>query len=429
MWGAQDRLLFSDGNLHDTLWQTLQRNGTVESIVNEIPRDQFLSTPNTDTIEHIYTRTYIEPLVLFKDRMEANDGETQVDVAGDFLRGLEGHAGPFYIQGHYIELSIPYTGDMRLWDLTPNRYRTTFPRGAVHAPSMQHPGKVVLRFSFPADSLDQDKIRQAIETQISALEFFINASTEQLEAYHSDLRNTISQAVIARKERILQAEGIMDSLGLNLKRNTSAPSFETLQLPRRLVKPLPPSTDYTFNPEPGIDEEEYDHLLRILRHTVRTYETTPSTFTDLGEEELRDLVLAQLNGHYEGGATGETFRKKGKTDIRIEDNQRAAFVAECKVWKGPRSFRDTIDQLLGYLTWRDCKAGILVFNKHNSGFSEIRSKISTELPNHDLAKREIQNQESQAEWRYVFRSSEDELREVTIHVFAVNLFVGDSAKT
>jgi len=86
---------------------------------------------------------------------------------------------------------------------------------------------------------------------------------------------------------------------------------------------------------------------------------------------LRDILLAHLNGHYQGDATGEAFRRSGKTDIRIEDGIRAAFVAECRVWNGQKELSQAIDQLLGYLTWRDCKAAIIIFNKHNSKFSGL----------------------------------------------------------
>jgi hypothetical protein len=35
------------------------------------------------------------------------------------------------------------------------------------------------------------------------------------------------------------------------------------------------------------------------------------------EEDLRQHFLVQLNGQYEGQATGETFNFQGKTDILI----------------------------------------------------------------------------------------------------------------
>jgi hypothetical protein len=78
----------------------------------------------------------------------------------------------------------------------------------------------------------------------------------------------------------------------------------------------------------------YVDILKIFRHEGRTWESTPKTYFVHPAEELRDMLLAHLNGHYEGVATGETFRMSGKTDIRIEDNSRAAFITECKIWEG-----------------------------------------------------------------------------------------------
>ena len=84
----------------------------------------------------------------------------------------------------------------------------------------------------------------------------------------------------------------------------------------------------------------------------------------LDEEALRNLVLVSLNCQYEGRATGETFRNKGKTDINIKEKNRAAFVAECKIWKGRKNFTAAIEQLLRYLTWRDSKTALLIFSRN-----------------------------------------------------------------
>src|SRR5207248_3253533 len=97
----------------------------------------------------------------------------------------------------------------------------------------------------------------------------------------------------------------------------------------------------------------------------------------------RDIVLAHLNGHYKGDASGETFRGSGRTDLRIEAESRAAFVAECKVWKGSQIIQESVDQLLGYLTWRDCKAALVIFNKNVAGFSKasrLMSDVDQVLP-------------------------------------------------
>ena len=40
----------------------------------------------------------------------------------------------------------------------------------------------------------------------------------------------------------------------------------------------------------------------------------------------------ELNGHYEGGASGETFNYEGKTDILIRVQGKNIFIAECEYW-------------------------------------------------------------------------------------------------
>ena len=138
-------------------------------------------------------------------------------------------------------------------------------------------------------------------------------------------------------------------LGIPLKIHDGAPSVRPIQIKRTLVKPLPPPPKSGFKPEPGITDEDYEHILSVIRHEGRTFEATPRTCAvHDDEEELRDIILAHLNGHYQGGATGETFRRSGKTDIRIEDQDRAAFVAECKVRRGQKELLAAIDQLLSY---------------------------------------------------------------------------------
>jgi hypothetical protein len=79
---------------------------------------------------------------------------------------------------------------------------------------------------------------------------------------------------------------------------------------------------------------------------------------------LRTHFLVQRSGQYEGRATGETFNYQGKTDILIREENRNVFIAECKFWKGEKQFLETIDQLLPYVSWRDRKAAILIFDRN-----------------------------------------------------------------
>lgn len=69
---------------------------------------------------------------------------------------------------------------------------------------------------------------------------------------------------------------------------------------------------------------------------VLVMERSPHAFAKMGEEDLRTHFLVQLNGLYEGQATGETFNFEGKTDILIRVEGKNIFIAECKFWTGPK---------------------------------------------------------------------------------------------
>jgi len=110
-------------------------------------------------------------------------------------------------------------------------------------------------------------------------------------------------------------------------------------------------------------------------------ERSPSAFDGIDEESLRMHFLVQLNGAFEGNATGETFNFDGKTDILLRRDGRNVFVAECKFWSGPKAFGETIDQLLSYLTWRDSKTAVIVFVRDTS-VATVLDKIPDLLRNH-----------------------------------------------
>ena len=129
--------------------------------------------------------------------------------------------------------------------------------------------------------------------------------------------------------------------------------------------------------------------------------------------------LVQLNGQYEGGATGETFNYQGKTDILIRVDGRNVFIAECKVWKGPQSLADALDQLLGYLSWRDTKTAILLFSR-NVGFSSVLSKIPSAVMQHECFKRQLASEDDTV-FRYVFHQVGDSQRELLLTVMAFDL--------
>jgi len=151
-----------------------------------------------------------------------------------------------------------------------------------------------------------------------------------------------------------------------------------------------------------------------MQNMVRVMEWSPSAFQTMGEEHLRQHFLVHLNGHYEGAATGETFNFMGKTDILLRAKGRNAFIAECKFWKGPAHYKDTIDQLLTYAAWRDTKTAILVFNR-DTAMSTVIEGVDKESRKHSNYKRNT-DWRHESGFRYVFHHNGDTNRELLLTV-------------
>lgn len=409
---------------HDLSSFLLASTDMLSAKVNGIPERTFLKSSVEELTEHIVSLATIEPLAIYEDRMTLEQEECQINVGNDQGRVFHHGGGRVMVPGMRVVVSIPFTGDHESWYRVPSSTISTVPRGVVRPASESEPGYVEMVFEQPADQ-PPSKIKPVLDREMETIRFYLDAQQTQIETYNAALAGIISGLVETRKDRLASLHTVSDALGIPLKRRDDAPIISDIPIKRKLVRPLPAENEPESAPEPGINDQDYEHILNVIRHESRTFEATAGTYSDFGEEDLRNILLAHLNGHYEGGATGETFRGNGKTDIRIEDKNRAAFVAECKVWRGPKQLSEAIDQLLGYLTWRDCKAAIVIFNKHNAGFSEILKKIPVVLESHDNFVSNV-DESQQGEWRIWISNSEDDCRKILIHVFVFDLYVANS---
>ncbi|MXP74588.1 hypothetical protein GN277_04100 [Lachnospiraceae bacterium WCA-9-b2] len=150
-------------------------------------------------------------------------------------------------------------------------------------------------------------------------------------------------------------------------------------------------------------------------------EKTARTFSKLLEEELRDIILSNLNTHYQGTASGETFNKIGKTDIYIPFDNKAAYVAECKIWHGSKKFVEAIDQLCSYTTWRETKTSLIIFNKENKDFESLLDSIDQALNASDRCKNIIRLEHNQ--WQGIFSKESDSKDTLTINVMVYDLYI------
>ncbi|MBP6782148.1 MAG: hypothetical protein KA152_00040 [Verrucomicrobiales bacterium] len=311
-----------------------------------------------------------------------------------------------------IIVHVPYVGDTSFFRMLPPQSHWTPPRASIQSN--------YLEIVYDVDPKKGIHIRESIEKFVSDVRYHLDQITKVSHEHNATLPQHIRTEIQARKARILDRRDLVASIGIPLRNRDDSP--KTYAVPSIRKKPevkLPQASHTPFVPEPVLDEKEYENILTIMRSMVRVMEASPHAFSTMKEEDLRQHFLVQLNGQYQGGATGETFNYEGKTDILIREKERNVFVGECKFWKGPESLKSTIDQCLGYLHWRDTKAAIVMFNR-NKDFTNVLAQIEPTAKVHPAFKRFVR-QAGETEWRFIFSNKDDSNREVHLAIMAFDI--------
>jgi len=414
---SERNYLFADFDLSDSL---RANQAGIQEQVDRIPKDQFLNSPYDDVIEHLVSQNTIEPLIIYEDRITASEpSECKVDVSGDPRRFIRDTSQPFYVPGHEISVEIPFSGDHNLLRAKTSTWSSVFPTGEIRQ-GRDGIGKIVMTFRQPHDA-DPSQIKTNLDRNLKIIKEYAGWSKSQVDAFNQSLPGLVKRAVDFRREKLKKQNSITDILGIPLKPKSGTPSFDPIKVNKKITKPLPPPPKEGYKAEPGITDSDYDNILKLIRHSGISFEKTPKTFSVHDEEELRDIILSQLNAVYEGEAKGETFNKSGKTDILISEEGRSAFIAECKIWRGQKSFSEAIDQLLSYLTWRDCKTALIIFNKNNKNFSQILELVDSTVAAHPNFISKV-GQTDANEWLFKMRAKDDETRVIKMNVMFFNLY-------
>lgn len=415
--------LFNDGELEQVMRSALD---SIRGVVESIPQGQFVATATDTLVENLVAHRQLDPLALNEGNIHCEQPvETKIDATGHPGYFSWGVSGPTLANAVKVTFYVPFSGEPKLWRLKPNQWTTRIPTGQVDASKSVLAIEIEHALNTPVELYQQD-----FNAQLNNIRSYVEAQRKQLEQWPETLASLAKGEVELRQKTLKHLSGLAASLPYPMVKQAGMPDFTPLHLPRKIIRPLPPAPKAGYKPEPAISSEHYAEILSIIRLAGHAFEGAPQTYLPLGEDGLRDNILSHLNVVYGGAATGETFRKFGKTDIRIQDQdeKRSAFVGECKLWGGQNLLSKTLDQLLGYLTWRDCKAALIFFNKKTAGFKALQDSVRPTLAAHKGFLREHKGQ-LPGEWSFDFQSAEDALREVTVHVFLFDLYVPPARAT
>lgn len=399
---TRDNLLFAK---YDWFSVEEHQKNQLKEEVNAYDGNRLLNTSVDDLSDYFADKYSIDVPVLQRDAIVADQRETKVDMSHDFRYVPRFDGRPNMVDGSTVEITVPFTGDGQLFDVRPTTFSMNPPRASIRGNTL------ILQFTGVSQSAEQ--VKTGIEKALSDIETHLDRLRKSAETLNASLRSAASQAIESRREKLLANQNLVSSLGFALKENPNSPQTYTAPSVRRKLAPTPPpASSKPYKPEPSLSAGDYDHILDVIQNMAHVMERSPAAFKSMDEEALRTHFLVQLNGHYEGSATGETFNYEGKTDILIRQDGKNIFIGECKFWGGPKKLTETIDQLLGYSSWRDTKVAVLVFNR-NKDLSKVIDAAQETTAGHSNCKKVVGKQ-SETSFRYIFSHRDDANREMAL---------------
>lgn len=404
----EHRLLFCEFELRVAIDK---QRAVLQQEVQAMEGNRLLNTSVDDLVRYLNEKYKFQPPVLDAESISVDQEETQIDVRHDQDRYIHDRSRPFHVPGRRISFFVPFSGEGILFGAMPSTFTSSPPHGVVKGQELD--------LEYETTNHDADAIRNKFNHELAEIQQYLEWLRNDLRSFNEGLDGLARQAIDTRRERLLKDQGMAASLGVPLRRRSSSGTYSTPQVKRKLMPTLPKASVAPYVPEPALDMVEYEHILSVISNMVQVMERSPKAFHAMGEEDLRQHILVQLNGHYEGQATGETFNYEGKTDILIRVEGKNIFVGECKFWHGPAGLTETIDQLLGYLTYRDTKAAIVLFNR-NKDFSKVLVQIGPTVESHPNFKHKpacvVENT-----YRCILRQRDDANREVILTVMAFDV--------
>ena len=336
--------------------------------------DYLLNVNEDDYVRFKVSAMSIDEVIIHDEHIHASSSERMIP-ASSFPSHFFVRPGESY-KKNVITFHTPVSGNLQLLRTIPSRrVMWTMPVNA----NQSEISFDVINFQDDAAAIvnTKDENLKNIMRQLDHVQ-------QEVEQFNTHVESRVRKAIQARKQQIEKQTGVLVALGVPIKKSSNTPATFAVPAPqiRKKIEVTKPAVhDTGFIPEPTLEVSSYMEILQLINDVGKQFERLPSIYKGKEEEHLRDHILMILEPNFTGSATGETFNKSGKTDILLRHESNNVFIAECKFWKGAKSFGDAVSQLLGYLTWRDSKAAVVVFVQ-NINFTQVLETVQDETMKH-----------------------------------------------
>lgn len=388
------------------LQENKDRKRQAHQDIQDEDADSVLNTPKEEYVDYIVSKYQY-------DRVSINTDDVEIDVDS-------------YSTDADVTLVVPMSGSTDVLEYEPQTSRRESHTARIESvPGEEQVYELHIDLPSPGRRRrwTEKRVEKEVDNVIDYIDTDWNRLKNDIESFDDELRRHAEQQFEKRREEARETREMFGNVDIPLRKREDTPETLSIKPPerRKTIQKPEPEAETATEPAPTVPEDTYNDILEAVNDIGTGFERSPRLFQDYGEEDLRDFVRVFLEMNFKSGtATGETFNKDGKTDIllRAQDGTNV-FVAECAVWSGKEGFKDKIDQLFGYLTWRDSKAAVVLFVDRKQ-MKPVREQIEEGAEEHETIN-ELVERSDESWWQYQAHFPDNPDRDADLAVLAFHI--------
>ncbi len=216
--------LFSDGGFSKPgLYGFLEahRQETLQKIRAISDLDQL----NEDFLSKLVKDSLVEPLALNFEKMTF-DSRTEQIAAEDFPFSFHVLPGKSYPKT-VMRISVPFTGNRTLLELTPNQFTSCFPVGEVRG------NRVQFDILLWGGNDDEQRAKRDIDENRGRLELYAGNSARQVREFNESLPAQVKETFEAKVKELSRQHSIFADLGIKAEEKVRVSHAVTAPTPKK----------------------------------------------------------------------------------------------------------------------------------------------------------------------------------------------------
>ena len=168
--------------------------------IEQLRMQDFKENNDTTLINEIFTKHKIYPLEIFENEIQRSDPEEEI-ISN--------------IKRVFLNLELPFIGDVFLWDCRPSRYMRTSCIGQVsQSPRDSNKGVLLIPIQLIYDDFIHGKGKQFIQENFSNIKEYLQFSEKDISTHNDKLLTKLKERIPVRRKELNDLFNAANDLGI-----------------------------------------------------------------------------------------------------------------------------------------------------------------------------------------------------------------------